>query len=120
MTAPTTEVSEAFIQGMRNRMEVSYHKYGPVAEGYPHRVNALESLLVRLRRYEETGNTEWLMDVANFAMIEFMHPRHPNAFFQGTDDEASPGRVSVRTGQDDKRDNTTIGTNPGSRTAAFR
>lgn len=120
VSCPPSEVSEPFIEGMRNRMAVSYYKYGPVAEAYPHRVNALESLLVRLQRYEQSGNTEWLMDVANFAMIEFMYPRHPNAFFQGTDDDASPGRVSVRTGLDDKRDNRTIGTNPNSRTAAFR
>lgn len=117
---PNTEFSETFAKGMKDRMHVSFYKYGPVAAAYPHRVNALESLLVRLRRYEETGNTEWLMDVANFAMIEYMHPRHPNAHFQGTDDEASPGRVAVKTGLDDKRDNKTIGTNPNSRTAQFR
>lgn len=68
-TIPSSEFSDAFVQGMKDRMHVSFHKYGAVADAYPHRVNALESLLVRLRRYEETGNTEWLMDVANFAMI---------------------------------------------------
>lgn len=120
MPVPASEYSEQFLQGMKDRMEVSFHKYGPVAEAFPHRVHAIESLRVRLKLYEETGNTEWLMDVANFAMIEFMHPRHPKAHFQGTDDDASPGRVSVRTRTDDKRDNHTIGTNPRSRTAAFR
>ncbi len=115
-----TEVSEDFIQGMRNRMEVSFHKYGPVADAYPHKVDALASLGVRLQKYAETGNTEWLMDVANFAMIEYMHPRHPAAHFQGTDDDASPGRVSLRTGRDDKRGNSVIGSNPNSRTAQFR
>jgi hypothetical protein len=60
------------------------------------------------------------MDVSNFAMIEFMLPRHPQAHFQGTDDDASPGRVSLRTGRDDKRDNKEIGTNPHSRLAQFR
>lgn len=117
---PETEFSEEFVTGMRNRMAVSYHKYGAVADAYPHKVDAIASLGVRLSRYAETGNTEWLMDVANFCMIEFMHPRHPNAHFQGTDDDASPGRVSLRNGRDDKRDNSAIGTNPGSRTAAFR
>jgi hypothetical protein len=33
------------------------------------------------------------MDVENFAMIEFMHPRHAGAHFVGTDSDQSPGRV---------------------------
>jgi hypothetical protein len=118
--APPSEFSEEFVSGMRNRMAVNYFKYGPVAEAFPHKVDAVASLAVRLLKYAETGNTEWLMDVANFCMIEFMHPRHPQAHFHGTDDDASPDRVSARTGRDDKRDNQTIGTNPGSRTAQFR
>lgn len=118
--APSSEFSEEFVNGMRNRMAVSFYKYGPIAEAYPHKVDAVGSLAVRLERYAETGNTEWLMDVANFCMIEFMHPRHPSAHFQGTDDDASPGRVSARTGKDDKRNNAEIGTNPNSRLAQFR
>lgn len=116
----TTEFSEAFVQGMRDRMVVSFYKYGPVAEGYPHKVDAVGSLTERLRKYAETGNTEFLIDAANFAMIEFMLPRHPNAFFAGTDDDASPGRRALKTGVMDKRDNAAIGTNPKSKTAAFR
>ena len=115
-----SEFSEEFVAGMRNRMEVSYHKYGPVSAAYPHKVDAVASLLVRLERYAKDGNTEWLMDVANFAMIEFMLPRHPKAHFEGTDDAASPGRVSLKTGRDDSRSNAEIGTNPNSRTARFR
>jgi hypothetical protein len=88
-----TEFSEAFIQKMRNAMIVSYHKYGPVAEAYPNRVDALGSLEKRLERYRETGNTEWLVDIANFAMIEFMHPRKIDAHYRPTDSHESPGRV---------------------------
>jgi hypothetical protein len=90
---PDTEFSPAFVQGMHDRMDVSYCKYGAVAEAYPARVDAIASLKKRLERYEQDGNTEWLMDVANFAMIEFMHPRHPNAHFDATDADRSPGRV---------------------------
>jgi hypothetical protein len=91
---PTTEVSEDFIRYMRNRMLVSYYKYGPLAEAYPHRVNALETLQDRLKKYEATGNTEWLVDAANMAMIEFMRPAHPQAHFRPTDSNESPGRVT--------------------------
>ena len=90
---PVTEFSAGFVQGMADRMAVSYCKYGAVAEAYPHRVNAIDSLKKRLERYEQDGNTEWLMDVANFAMIEFMHPRHGGAHFRATDSDESPGRV---------------------------
>jgi hypothetical protein len=100
--APDSEFSTTFAQGMANRMAVSYHKYGPVAEAYPKKVDAIESLKTRLDLYMnggvlkgakiESGNTEYLMDVANFAMIEFMHPKHPKAYFKATDSSGSPGR----------------------------
>jgi hypothetical protein len=89
---PSTEFSVPFVQGMVDRMNMSYFKYGAVAEAYPEKVDAIASLRKRLDRYEETGNTEWLMDVGNFAMIEFMRPRHPNAHFESTDSDQSPGR----------------------------
>ena len=36
-----------------------------------------------------------MIDVANFAMIEYMYPRHPNAHFEATDSDASPGLVGT-------------------------
>lgn len=87
-----TEFSERFVALMKNRMVVSFHKYGRVADTVG-RVDRLKSLRQRLQRYEETGNTEWLVDAANFAMIEFMHPAHAEAHFRGTDSDESPGRV---------------------------
>lgn len=92
---PSSEFSQSFTQGMADRMAVSYCKYGAVAEAYPARVDALASLRQRLQRYEHDGNTEWLMDVANFAMIEFLHPRHDRAHFRATDSSESPGRMAV-------------------------
>ena len=88
-----TEFSEDFVQKMRNRMITSFCKYGPILEGYPDNVDAIKSLAVRLEKYGETGNIEFLVDVGNFAMIEFMLPRHPKAHFKATDSKDSPGRV---------------------------
>lgn len=90
--APDSEFSEKFAQGMADRMAVSYHKYGLVSDAYPKKVDAIASLQKRLEKYAEDGNTEWLMDVANFAMIEFMYPRHKKAHFRATDSQESPGR----------------------------
>lgn len=90
-----TEVSEKFIQGMKSRMIVSYHKYGPVRDAYPSKVDAVASMEQRVEKYRETGNTEHLIDAANFLMIEFMHPGKPGAHFRATDSDESPGRVNV-------------------------
>lgn len=90
---PSSEISREFLQGMVDRMAVSFCKYGRVADAYPHKVDAIESLLVRLDKYARTGNTEFLMDVANFAMIEFMRPKHHEAHYRPTDSRESPGRV---------------------------
>ena len=90
-----TQISEEFIAGMRARMEMSYFKYGDIRKAYPDKIDALASLQQRIEKYNETGNTEFLMDVANFAMIEFMFPRYKNAFFQATDTDQSPGRITT-------------------------
>ena len=88
---PDSEFSLDFVQGMCDRMGMSFFKYGRVAAAYPTKVDAIANLKLRLDRYEHDGNTEWLMDVANFAMIEFMHPKHPDAHFSPRDN--SPGRI---------------------------
>ena len=90
LTVPS-EVSVEFVQGMADRMATSYFKYGEVSKNYPFPGNALESLKKRITKYEETGNTEWLMDVGNFAMIEFMFPSHSKAHFKATESKEAPG-----------------------------
>jgi hypothetical protein len=90
---PSSEYSEKFLQMMLNRMGASYFKYGAVADGFPDKINALRCVELRLKTYTETGNTEFLIDAANFLMIEFMRPRHPKAHFKPTDSQESPGRV---------------------------
>lgn len=92
MICPTTEYSDRFWDLMKNRMAMSYAKYGPLADAFPDKVNALHSLLDRIRKYEQTGNTEFLVDAANFAMIEFMRPSKSGAHFAATDAKDSPGR----------------------------
>lgn len=89
---PDSEISPQFLQGMVDRMGTSFYKYGKVKDAYPIHVNAIDSLLERLRMYRRDGNLEWLMDVANFAMIEFMCPSRDNAHYTPQDSYASPGR----------------------------
>jgi hypothetical protein len=78
-------VCERFITRMRQAMEVSQHKYGNLEDAYPHKVNAIETLKDRLKKYEKTGNADYLVDVANFAMIEFVLPMNEKYHDKPTD-----------------------------------
>jgi len=107
---PNSEFSETFVQRMLKAMEMSFFKYGLVADAYPAKVDAIRSLKARLAKYEETGNADYLVDVANFAMIETMGPRHPQFFWKATDSSESIGRV-WSTGEQSEAANTLIGEN---------
>lgn len=89
---PQTQYSIPFMQGMVNRMLTSYHKYGHIADA-AELTDFTKQIIIRLEKYLETGNTEWLMDVANYAMMEYMHPSHEDAHFRATGADESPGRV---------------------------
>lgn len=84
------EYSEKFDAIRKKQMVVSYFKYGAVKHNHhEHKcMDTIGSLELRLAKYKETGNTEFLADVANFAMMEFMYPKHPNAHFEPTDSGA--------------------------------
>jgi hypothetical protein len=94
-SVPLTEFSNEFVQFMANRMATSFFKYGPLELGYPNKINALESLQDRLREYKRTLNTEFLVDAANFCLIEFLKPSLKGAFFKATDSNESTGRVTT-------------------------
>lgn len=69
---------ERFHDLMRAAMLTSFHKYGYVKGANGQCVEkVLEKDMVaemryRIKRWEETGRTEYLIDIANYAMIEFM------------------------------------------------
>ena len=92
LVAPPTEFSVDFVQGMADRMSVSFYKYGAMASAD---IDVRATIAMRLDRYAETGNTEWLIDVANFALIGFVHPTHTDAHYAATDSDQSPGRVDT-------------------------
>lgn len=85
-----TEYSDRFDQIRKNMMVISYYKYGPLAENYKKfkSIDAIKSLEKRIEKYKETGNTEFLADIANFAMIEFMYPQHQHAHYTPIDNGA--------------------------------
>jgi hypothetical protein len=89
-----SETSRRFHDLMDAAMLVSFFKYGAAGDAYPHKVDALASMKKRLQAYGETGNVEYLVDAANFLMLEFMFPKHPKAHYKATDKDGSTGRVA--------------------------
>lgn len=88
----SSQINREFIQGMLNRMATSFFKYGPAKGSKSH---GLKNAKERIKIYEKTGNTEGLVDAANFLMIEFMNPGHKNSHFRATGSHESPGRILV-------------------------
>lgn len=90
-----TEYSSKFDEIRQKMMITSFYKYGPAKRNYPSRIKAIESLEKRLEAYKATGNTEYLADIANFAMLEYMYPSHEKAHYKATDSKDSPGIVGL-------------------------
>jgi len=79
------EYSEEFDQLRKNRMVVSYFKYGRASDNYPLLVDSIANAKIRIQKFEETGNLEYLLDASNQLMLEYMFPRHPKAHFEAKD-----------------------------------
>ena len=85
------DYSEEFDKLRKNRIIVSHHKYGWMSQTYPELAQAHKCIEERLDLYRKTGNKEYLIDAANFCMIEFIYPAIPNAKMIPTDSDKSPG-----------------------------
>lgn len=89
------EYSEQFDKLRKSRVEVSFYKYGAARDNFgAGRVDAIGSLELCLEKFKKTGNTEYLLDVANYAMFRYMYPM-PGEFFKATDSKDSAGTVGI-------------------------
>lgn len=90
------EYSTKFDELRKNRVEISFYKYGPARKNFATgNVQAIPTLELCLQKYKDTGNTEYLCDLANYAMFEFMFPQHPKGHFRATDSKESAGIVGM-------------------------
>ena len=85
------DFSEEFVTKMKNAIEMSYYKYGHASKTYPELAQAYKCIRERLGLYESTHNTEYLVDIANFAMLEFMYPAFSDSSYSPKDSNGSPG-----------------------------
>lgn len=91
-----TEWSNEFIQLQKNRILVSYHKYGPIKHNFGDKlVDAIGSMEKCIAKYKITGNTEYLVDAANYAQFEFRYPQHAKGHFRATSSDESAGIVGI-------------------------
>lgn len=90
------EYSTRFDELRRNRVEMSFYKYGPALQNFSTgNVQAVPTMERCIEKYNDTGNTEYLLDAANYLMFEFMFPQHPKAHFRATSSEESAGIVGM-------------------------
>ena len=66
-----------FLQLMVNRFVAGGLRYGAPKRGKMY----LTKLKKELAKYEETGNKEQLINIANYAVLESLHPEHPKPHF---------------------------------------
>lgn len=91
----STEYSEKFDQLRQSRVYVSFYKYGSARDNFASgRVDAIGSLELCLEKFKKTHNTEYLLDVANYAMFRYMFPL-PGEYFKATDSSESAGTVGT-------------------------
>ena len=85
------DFSLAFVEKMKNAIEMSFYKYGWANKTYPELAQAYKCIRQRLEEYEKTHNKEYLIDVANFALLEYLYPAFPDAKYTPTDSDKSCG-----------------------------
>ena len=102
-----TDYSEEFDNKRKALIQQSYFKYGKASQNFATgNVDAIGSLEKCLVKFKETGNTEYLCDIANYAMFRFMYPQK-GEYFRHTDSDGSAGIVgmSVKEMEDFKNNN---------------
>jgi len=81
-----TEWSKEFEAYMRNRLIMGAIRYGKIGAKNKPKYDRVESMIQRLNNYNSTGNKEFLIDVANLCLLEFVECNHPNQHFNSIDD----------------------------------
>lgn len=81
-----TEWSIRFENLMRNRLIMGAFRYGKIHEEGKPKYDRIESIFKRLIKYSNTGNMEFLVDIANLCLLEFEEGYHINKHFSSIDD----------------------------------
>ena len=89
------EYSDRFDRERKNRVEVSFYKYGSARDNFGSgRVDAIATAERCIDAFKKDHNTEHLVDAANYLMFRYMYPL-PGEFFKATDSSGSVGTVGT-------------------------
>lgn len=91
-SVPLDQINIDFLQGMLDRMAMGFHTYGHMRRQH-NRPDNLRCKELRIEKYRNTKNTEFLIDDANYSMMEFTFPGIEGAFFKATEKHESPGAI---------------------------
>lgn len=101
---PKNEYSLEFDKLRQNRIEVSYYKYGPARKNFGEgRVDAIKTAELCIEAFKKDGNTEHLVDAANYLMFRYMYPL-PGESFKETDSNGSVGTVGTPINMEDENE----------------
>jgi len=78
--------SREFERLMRNRLIQGVFRYGEIGAEGKSQFNRIADIQRRADRYQATGNLEYLVDIANLALLEFEEGNHPLKHFNSIDD----------------------------------
>lgn len=83
-----SEWSTEFERLMRNRLVMGAFRYGLLADKRVKgkKWDLIEPIRAKVELYEQTGNTEYLVDAANYCLLAFECDNHPLKHFKALDD----------------------------------
>lgn len=79
-----TQWDDRFDQLARGKLLMGAFRYGKVTDNYAY--DFMQAMKNKIVRYEQTHNLELLVDIRNYAMLEFKHPRYKDAYYENEDD----------------------------------
>lgn len=88
-----TEWSHRFERYQRNRLLMGAYRYGLFNDLQKVPYDRCRGISDRLKLYLDTGNKEYLVDIANLAMLEFEEGVRHTTYFKAQDDK---GHISVK------------------------
>lgn len=83
-----TEWSPEFEQLMRNRLLMGCLRYGPLLakKKVGHKWDLMGAVEKKIKLWKATGNDEYLVDIANYCLLEFACGAHVTKHFHALDD----------------------------------
>jgi hypothetical protein len=81
-----SEWNDEFERLQRNRLMMGAIRYGRIGALDKKKWDRIPDMIKRLEAYRDEGNLEYLVDVANLCLLEYVEGDHPLKHFQSKDD----------------------------------